>query len=206
MKNNLTIEQQVSKMPDYMLQTKVNGQISNENNDASLVAITSIILAVSSFILSASWLKYIIIAGGIVMMIQFILASINIYSRFHPKYTVGNSYVTRKLLTAATPYYLYSLVIPYIIYDKGLFWIVIFFLPYLFCSPIINSFWRSLDILKYADIDRQLPLQKRSYFETEEQTYMYYLCHLELAERELKRNKEIGKNIEDIEIFRKAKQ
>lgn len=204
MNTTQTIEEQIKAMPDYMLQTRLNGQTSNENNDASLIAIVSIFLSMSTFILAASFIKYLIIIAAGLLLIQFILSSINIYKRFHYKYTIGDSYIARKTFTAAVPYFIYSLIIPYIIYEHSIVWIAIFFLPFLFVSPIINSLWRSFDSLKYAAIDSNNPLQRRSFFETEKQAETYYLCRQELARREFNRYSHVGKNIEDIEIIRKG--
>ncbi len=200
--NNIT-ENQIKNMPDYMLQTRINGQFSNENNDAALISLTSIILAVSTFILAASFLKYIIIAAFILLIIQYFLSFINIYIRFHPKYAVGNSYITRKFYTAAVPYYIYSLIIPYIIYDHGLMWIGAFFLPFLFSSPLINGLWRTFDSLKYSKIDSKLPTQKRSFFESEKLAMDYHLCRKELALREINRHSRIARDLDDIIIKKK---
>lgn len=203
MKSNKSIELQVKSMPDYMLQTRINGQTTNENSDATLIAITGIILAISTFILADTFIKYLILICFGLLFIQLFLSFINIYIRFHPKYQVGDSYIARKVFTAAVPYYLYSLAIPYIIYDTGILWIGLFFLPYLFCSPLINGLWRSFDNLKYAEIDSANPSQRRSFFETEMQAKIYQLCKQELLERELERYNAVDKNLEDIEIRRR---
>ncbi len=197
------LQEQIKAMPDYMLQTRLNGQTSNENNDATLIAIVSIFLSVSTFILAGSFIKYLILVAVFMLSIQFILSSINIYRRFHPKYAVGDSYIARKTFTAAVPYFIYSLIIPYIIYEHSIFWIGLFFLPFLFVSPIINSLWRSFDNVKYAEIDLANPIQRRSFFETAKQAEIYYLCRKELALREFNRYNHVSKNIEDIEIRRK---
>lgn len=203
MKSNKSIELQVKSMPDYMLQTRINGQTTNENSDATLIAITGIILAISTFILADTFIKYLIQICFGLLFIQLFLSFINIYIRFHPKYQVGDSYIARKVFTAAVPYYLYSLAIPYIIYDTGILWIGLFFLPYLFCSPLINGLWRNFDNLKYAEIDSANPSQRRSFFETEMQANIYQLCKQELLERELERYNAVDKNLEDIEIRRR---
>lgn len=199
---NIT-ENQIKNMPNYMLQTRINGQYSNENNDSALISLTSIVLAVSTFILAATFLKYIVVAAFVLLIIQYILSFINIYIRFHPKYAVGNSYITRKFYTAAVPYYIYSLIIPYIIYDQGLMWIVAFFLPFLFSSPLINGLWRTFDSIKYSEIDSTLPLQKRSFFESEQLALDYHLCRKELALREINRHSRITRDLDDIIIKKK---
>lgn len=203
MKSKSSIELQIKSMPDYMLQTRINGQTTNENSDATLIAITSIMLAISTYVLAGTFIKYIILLAFIALLIQYILSFINIYIRFHPKYAVGDSYVARKLFTAAVPYFLYSLIVPYIIYDTGLLWIALFFMPYIFSSPLINSLWRMFDNLKYAQIDLDNPNQRRSYFETKEHARMYQLCKEELLRRELNKFTEVNQDLEDIEIRRR---
>lgn len=189
--------------PDYMLQTKINGQISNENNDAALIALISIVIAISTFILSASFIRYIVLIAFLLLTIQFILSSINIYIRFHPKYQTGNSYITRKLFTAALPYFMYSMIIPYIIVDEHILWVVLFFLPFIFCTPLINSLWRQFDNLSYAQIDSELPSQRRSFLESEEQAITNYNYRRELTIREANRFTSDNRDLEDIKIFRK---
>ncbi len=205
MKNlNQNIFEDIKAMPDYMLQTKINGQATNENNDATLIAFVAVILSISSFIIVHSFLKYLVILVFIIMLIRYITSFIQIYVKYNPKYQSSQGYVSRKFETAALPYFIYAMIIPYIIYDSSFLWIALFFLPYAFCSPLINILWRNFDSLKYGQFDSITDWQKRSFFETNEASKLYFNCKKELVLRELNRHRQVTRDLSDIEI--KVKQ
>ncbi len=194
----------IKSMPDYMLQTKINGQSTNENNDATLIAFTAVLLSVSSFIIVQSFLKYLVILIFVIMLFKYITSFYKVYIKFDKKYLGSEGYVARKFETAALPYFIYAMIIPYIIYDSSFLWIALFFLPYAFSQPLVNILWRNFDTLKYQQLDNLTTYQKRSFFETEEASKLYFECKKELVVRELNRHRHATRDLSDIEI--KTKQ